>query len=153
MLKSVILSLPAHTGATTDALPDPQRLVARLAKGLDSVTNSKARASIYWLVGQYAAAGDNKGLGWDGVASWVPDVLRRGVKAFADEVSWRPQAAVSKLTSSLHSPSCRSSRSLRKRLPSRLAPRSYACSPNTCSLWPAMTRTTMSAIVPDSCML
>lgn len=87
VLKSVILSLPTHTTGTTGSLPDPQRLVARLAKSVDSITNAKARASVYWLVGQYAAAEDNKGLGWDGVASWVPDVIRRGVKGFADEVS------------------------------------------------------------------
>ena len=87
VLKSVILSLPTHTSTNTNLLPDPQRLVARLARGLDGITNSKARASVYWLVGQYAGVADNKGMGWDGVASWVPDVLRKGVKGFATEAS------------------------------------------------------------------
>lgn len=86
MLKSVILSLPTHSATSADSLPDPQRLVARLAKGLDGITNSKARASVYWLVGQYASVQDNKGMGWEGVAPWVPDVLRKGVKGFTTEV-------------------------------------------------------------------
>lgn len=87
VLKSVILALPSSALSTTTSLPDPQRLVARLAKGLDGVTNAQARASVYWLIGQYAVTEDNKGLGWDGIASWVPDVLRKGVKGFKDEVS------------------------------------------------------------------
>lgn len=86
VLKSVILALPNSTVASS-ALPNPQRLVARLAKGLDGITNAKARASVYWLIGQYAGTDDNKGMGWDGVVSWVPDVLRKGVKGFAQEVS------------------------------------------------------------------
>lgn len=87
MLKSVILSLPSSTLATPGSLPDPQLLVTRLAKGLEGVTNAQARASVYWLMGQYATTEDNKGFGWDGVASWIPDVLRKGVKGFATEVS------------------------------------------------------------------
>ena len=83
----MILALPTSTLASS-SLPDPQRLVARLAKGLDGISNPKARASVYWLIGQYASVEDNKGMGWDGIASWVPDVLRKGVKGFAEEVCW-----------------------------------------------------------------
>ena len=90
VLKSVILSLTTSVTSTT-ASTDPQRLVARLANGLDSVTNARARASVYWLVGMYAGVEDNKGLGWEGVASWVPDVLRKGIKGFADEVGSTPE--------------------------------------------------------------
>lgn len=84
VLKSVILSRTPGS-----ALPEPKTLVARLAKQLDGITNPKARASVYWLVGQFASddAAPKHGLGWDGVAAWVPDVLRKGVKGFADEVS------------------------------------------------------------------
>jgi AP-3 complex subunit beta len=84
VLKSVILSRTHGS-----SLPEPRNLVARLAKQLDGITNPKARASVYWLVGQFA--GDDTplkyGLGWEGVAAWVPDVLRKGVKGFVQEVS------------------------------------------------------------------
>lgn len=80
VLKNVILS-----GST--GLPAPARLVAKLAKSLDGITNSSARASVFWLVGQFASAEDGAkmGLGWEGVASWVPDVLRQAMKGFPSE--------------------------------------------------------------------
>lgn len=86
VLKSVILS---HSQALGSSI-SPQRLVARLAKGLDSINNPKARASVYWLVGQFSAIdpseeSEKKGLGWEGVALWVPDVLRKAIKGFANE--------------------------------------------------------------------
>ncbi len=74
---------------TSDSLPDPRKLVARLAKQLDAITNPSARASVYWLVGQFAD-GESihiSGVGWEGVALWVPDILRKGVKGFTKEVS------------------------------------------------------------------
>ena len=64
--------------------------MARLAKQLDGISNPQARASVFWLVGQFAASDGSSstmmGLGWEGVASWVPDVLRKGVKGFIAEV-------------------------------------------------------------------
>lgn len=80
-LKSVALS-------NTSSLPEPQKLVARLARSLDGISNASARASVFWLVGQFAAAEEKAvmGLGWEGVAPWVPDVLRKGIKGFAAEV-------------------------------------------------------------------
>ena len=85
VLKSVILALPS---TPSTGLPDPQRLVARLAKGLDSISHPRARASVFWLVGQFAGGESIAGgLGWDGLAPWAPDVLRKGVKGFKDEVS------------------------------------------------------------------
>ncbi|ORX33246.1 adaptin N terminal region-domain-containing protein [Kockovaella imperatae] len=85
-LKSVILALPAST-FSTETGTNPRRLVARLAKGLDAITHARARASVFWLVGQFAASEETAegGLGWDGVAPWVPDVLRKGVKGFTEE--------------------------------------------------------------------
>jgi AP-3 complex subunit beta len=82
-LKSVILTLPAS------ATPSPRALVARLAKQLPTITNHNARASVFWLVGQYASSDSpiEHGLGWEGVQAWVPDVLRQAVKGFAEEVS------------------------------------------------------------------
>ncbi|WVR03787.1 hypothetical protein IAU60_000782 [Kwoniella sp. DSM 27419] len=87
VLKSVILS---QLVSPTGALPVPQSLVARLARQLDGISNAKARASVFWLVGQFAASSgseeeDRKGLGWEGMALWVPDVLRKGIKGFAEE--------------------------------------------------------------------
>ncbi|WVQ74636.1 hypothetical protein IAR50_004237 [Cryptococcus sp. DSM 104548] len=85
VLKSVILS-----STLPPSFPFPQHLVARLAKGLETIRNPKARASVFWLVGQFAALdpsleSSKQGLGWEGVALWVPDVLRKGVKGFKDE--------------------------------------------------------------------
>lgn len=76
----------------------PDRLVARLAKQLDNISNASARASVFWLVGQFAASDapdETMGLKWDGVAPWVPDVLRKGVKNFAKE---EPSAKLQILT-------------------------------------------------------
>ena len=53
------------------------KTVIRLAKNLDTMTNPQARASIIWLVGEFAGVNDE-----DNIA---PDVLRILVKWFADE--------------------------------------------------------------------
>ncbi|WRT65718.1 uncharacterized protein IL334_002666 [Kwoniella shivajii] len=87
VLKSVILSSSITSSST---IPSPQTLVAKLAKQLDGITNPKARASVYWLVGQFSACDPNsesekKGLGWQGVELWVPDILRKGIKGFVNE--------------------------------------------------------------------
>nr|ODN89320.1 AP-3 complex subunit beta [Cryptococcus depauperatus CBS 7855] len=88
VLKSVILTQSFPASSTS--LSEPRHLVARLAKGLDNVFNPSARASVYWLVGQFASidAGEEsekKGLGWEGVRLWVPDVLRKAIKGFVNE--------------------------------------------------------------------
>ncbi|ADV20791.1 AP-3 complex subunit beta [Cryptococcus gattii E566] len=87
VLKSIILS---HSQAFGSSTSSPQLLVARLAKGLDTIVSPKARASVYWLVGQFSAIdpseeSEKKGLGWEGVALWVPDVLRKAIKGFTNE--------------------------------------------------------------------
>lgn len=51
--------------------------VIRLAKNLDTATNPRARATIIWLVGEFA--------GMDGENNIAPDVLRILAKGFADE--------------------------------------------------------------------
>ena len=51
--------------------------VIKLAKNLDTMTNSSARASIIWLVGEFAGVDDE-----DDIA---PDVLRILAKGFTDE--------------------------------------------------------------------
>ncbi|MCJ1280716.1 AP-3 complex subunit beta [Xylographa opegraphella] len=51
--------------------------VVRLAKNLDTMTNPEARASIIWLVGEFA--------GIEGEDNIAPDVLRILAQGFADE--------------------------------------------------------------------
>ena len=51
--------------------------VIRLAKNLDTITNPEARATIIWLVGEFAGLSDD-----DNIA---PDVLRILAKGFVDE--------------------------------------------------------------------
>ena len=57
---------PAHT-----------QTVIRLAKNLDKTSNPHARASIIWLVGEFAGVADENNI--------APDVLRILAKSFADE--------------------------------------------------------------------
>lgn len=53
--------------------------VVRLAKNLDSLTSAKARASVIWLIGEYAAP--------DGEQGVAVDVLRILVKEYKSEAS------------------------------------------------------------------
>ena len=53
------------------------KTVIRLAKNLDSVTDTQARASIIWLVSEQAGLADRESI--------APDVLRILAKGFADE--------------------------------------------------------------------
>lgn len=51
--------------------------VIRLAKNLDTITNPEARATIIWLVGEFAGLPEDENI--------APDVLRILAKGFADE--------------------------------------------------------------------
>ena len=53
------------------------RTIVRLAKNLDTTTNPEARASIIWLVGEFAGVADEENI--------APDVLRILAKGFANE--------------------------------------------------------------------
>lgn len=53
------------------------RTIVRLAKNLDTMTNPQARASIIWLVGEFAGVADEENI--------APDVLRILAKGFASE--------------------------------------------------------------------
>ena len=57
--------------------PSHTRTVIRLAKNLDTMIHPEARASIIWLVGEFAGVGEE-----DNIA---PDVLRILVQGFAEE--------------------------------------------------------------------
>ena len=57
--------------------PSHTKTMIRLAKNLDAMTNSDARATVIWLVGEFAASDGEKGI--------APDVLRILARGFADE--------------------------------------------------------------------
>lgn len=91
------LTDPNATRMATDsvaAVQSPIEIVASLAQQLDSVKHPRAKACIFWLVGQYASITDETTSGGrgaenkiPGMATWAPDVLRRAVKSFAQDVS------------------------------------------------------------------
>lgn len=70
VIRHLIQQDPAAHGTTT---------VVRLARNLDSATDAHARATIIWLVGEFA------GLGSGGEDNIAADVLRILLKGFADE--------------------------------------------------------------------
>ncbi|KAF9024893.1 ARM repeat-containing protein [Hymenopellis radicata] len=59
----------------------PAATVERLAGRLDTIHDPSARATVVWLTGQYAEGSSAV----DGLASYVPDVLRRMAKSFKEE--------------------------------------------------------------------
>lgn len=91
------LSNPSTAGVATDsmvAVQTPSEIVASLAQQLDSVRHPRAKACVFWLVGQYAVTnqedieklGDLQNGQIPGMAVWAPDVLRRAVKSFNQDV-------------------------------------------------------------------
>jgi len=64
----------------------PLSIIAHLARRIDDIKHSHARACVLWLVGQYAAT-DERGPGPEGIADWAPDVLRKLAKSFSQEAS------------------------------------------------------------------
>lgn len=65
----------------------PAEIVESLARQLDDVRHPRAKACVFWLVGQYAED-TSRGTGGvvPGMASWAPDVLRRAAKSFSNDV-------------------------------------------------------------------
>jgi len=68
----------------SDSSRSPISIIAHLARRIDDIRHSQARACVVWLVGQYAAT-EEKGAGPEGIAEWAPDVLRKMAKTFAEE--------------------------------------------------------------------
>jgi AP-3 complex subunit beta len=62
----------------------PLSIIAHLARRIDDIKHSRARACVAWLVGQYGGS-DERGPGPEGIAEWAPDVLRKMVKGFGQE--------------------------------------------------------------------
>ena len=65
----------------------PAEIVESLARQIDEVRHPRAKACVFWLVGQYAADDSQSGgTVIPGIAPWAPDVLRRAVKSFSNDV-------------------------------------------------------------------
>jgi vesicle coat complex subunit len=127
-----------------------QKTVVMLAKRLDTTTGPEARASIIWLVGEFAGSNFENNI--------APDVLRILAKGFADESEAAKQQILllgakvylhhlNKLNSTSHqSPSETSHRMPTGRV-ARTRSRSYGA---TSSCLPVTTHHTTSATAPDS---
>ncbi|KAL0954776.1 hypothetical protein HGRIS_003726 [Hohenbuehelia grisea] len=77
---------PANGSASIISSQSPVAIIAQLARKLDDIKHSQARACVIWLVGQYAPS-DQTSAGPDGMADWAPDVLRKAAKGFIHESS------------------------------------------------------------------
>ena len=76
---------PTHDGSYS-----PFHIISSLASKLPEIKHPAARACVVWMVGQYSAVDIaefcTEGAGLNGVAYWVPDVLREVTREFAGEV-------------------------------------------------------------------
>lgn len=67
------------------SISSPVAVISLLARKFDLIRHQQARASVIWLVGQYAEDPNSKG-----IIEWAPDVLRRSVIPFTEEVIESP---------------------------------------------------------------
>jgi AP-3 complex subunit beta len=75
----------------TTSIQPPLAIILHLARRIDDVRHSQARACVLWLVGQFSEAeskesGGGVAVGPEGIAGWAPDVLRKVAKTFSQEV-------------------------------------------------------------------
>lgn len=76
--------------AVGGAPPAHDNIVSRLARRFPDIRHPSARASVLWLVGQYAslpADQPSKIPDIPGIVDWAPDILRLSAKSFATEVA------------------------------------------------------------------
>lgn len=88
----VLKSLIQSSATSIDSTSSSAKLVSRLVKSLDPITNPSARACVFWLAGQYASQEGSNGevygvTEFEGLAKWAPDTLRKAAKGFMQEVS------------------------------------------------------------------
>lgn len=89
-------STPSSSSKNPSATFSPHKIIAILARRFDSMKHPSARASVLWLVGQYAPThGSVEETVVPGIHDWAPDVLRKVAKSFAEEVSVKPPHRVS----------------------------------------------------------
>jgi AP-3 complex subunit beta len=87
VLKYLIQTQPGLLATLTETSPQsPLTIISHLARRVDSVRHPQARASVFWLVGQYSALPSDEGSLDTNVTKWAPDVLRKAVKSFCQEV-------------------------------------------------------------------
>jgi AP-3 complex subunit beta len=82
VLKSLVqtqLQVPSSPSGSTQP---PLAIISHLARRIDDIRHSQARACVLWLVGQYSEMDTNG----EGIADWAPDVLRKTAKTFGNEV-------------------------------------------------------------------
>ena len=75
------LKLPTPLPGT---FPQSLTIISHLARRVNDLRHSQAKACVLWLVGQYSASPTDGG--GDGVVAWAPDVLRKSAKFFCQEV-------------------------------------------------------------------
>ena len=88
VLKRLVqFQLSSHTSLpnSSSSTHSPLSIIAHLARRIDEIHHPKARASVVWLVGQYAGNGGESER--SRVADWAPDVLRKLAKSFGTEAS------------------------------------------------------------------
>ena len=91
VLKSLVqtqLQAQSSSVILTSSTQPPLAIISHLARRIDDIRHSQARACVLWLVGQYSEVDDTKESGGiEGIADWAPDVLRKTAKTFSNEVS------------------------------------------------------------------
>lgn len=90
VLKHIVqVQLSSTSSSTAASQHSPLTIVSTLARKIEDIRHSDARACVLWVVGQYASsdlAVKSTVPGLEAVAEWAPDVLRIAVKTFANEV-------------------------------------------------------------------
>ena len=78
-----------QTSLTASTQP-PLAIISHLARRINHIRHSQARACVLWLVGQFSEVESKRSgsvdVGPEGVAEWAPDVLRKTAKTFSQEV-------------------------------------------------------------------
>jgi AP-3 complex subunit beta len=85
----------SSTKCSDISLHSPQSIVSFLARRVDNIRHSPAKACVIWLVGQYSVSNTPEdSLAERGVEGWVPDVLRKSTKSFRQEVNAWPHTLI-----------------------------------------------------------
>ncbi|KIM84396.1 hypothetical protein PILCRDRAFT_818757 [Piloderma croceum F 1598] len=92
VLKSLVqtqLQVPSSSLIPSSSTQPPLAIISHLARRIDDIRHSQARACVLWLVGQYSEMDTKEpgGGGLEGIADWAPDVLRKTAKTFSNETT------------------------------------------------------------------
>lgn len=88
VLKSLVqIQLQAANTTLTVSAQPPLAIISHLARRIDDIRHSQARACVLWLVGQYSELPSKSTPdSVEGIAEWAPDVLRKVAKTYTEEV-------------------------------------------------------------------